>query len=91
MKISKILVTMSSSGDIVIRTSSSLSLVSSADETKILEIDRVKNEIYANYYKGTVVIHSKDQLHSFIMGFFCANDLVSEDTLLTLLKMTNML
>lgn len=91
MKITKILISMSSSGDIVIRTSSSLSLVSSADETKILEIYRIHDKIYAESYKGTIVIHSKNQLHSFIMGFFCANDLVSSDTLLTLLKVTNML
>lgn len=82
---------MSFSGDIVIRTSSSLSLKSSADETKILEIYKIKNEIYADSFKGIILFHNKSQLHSFIMGFFCANDLVSEDTLKTLLKMTNML
>jgi len=91
MKISKILVTMSSSGDIVIRTSSSLSLDSCVDETKILEIYKVNNEIYADSYKGIILFHNKNQLYSFIMGFFCANDLVSEDTLKTILKMTNML
>ena len=91
MKISKILVSMSSSGDIVIRTSSSSYLIPSSDETKILEIYRIENEIYVNSYKGTTVIHSKNQLYSFIMGFFCANDLVSDEALLTLLNMTNML
>ena len=51
---------MSSSGDIVIRTSSSLSLDSCVDETKILEIYKVNNEIYADSYKGIILFHNKN-------------------------------
>jgi hypothetical protein len=91
MKISKILVSMSSSGDIVIRTSSSLSIESSADEHGILEIFRVKNELYADSYKGTIRFHNKNQLYLFVTEFFCANDLLRVSTYTTLLGMITIL
>ena len=91
MKLTKILVSMSSSGDIVIRTSSSLSIESSIDEADILEIFRIKDELYADSYKGTMVFHNKKQLYLFVADFFCANDLISFRTYTTLLGMISTL
>lgn len=82
---------MSSSGDIVIRTSSSLSITSSVDEADILEIFRVKNELYADSYKGTIGFYNKRQLYLFVADFFCANDLLSDIQFITLLEMIDML
>lgn len=82
---------MSSSGDIVLRTSSSLSLDLSADETEILEIFRIKDKVYADSYKGTIMFHNKRQLYLFVADFFCANDLISDEAFETLVEMLDTL